>query len=230
MVKSRNILPPKRFWLQWEEQLLRDHYADALTADLAKVLGCSATRVLAKANAMGLKKLPALLSETARERTSRLGHGGMAYRFKPGQVPHNKGLRRPGFCPGDMAKTQFKPGQRPHTWLPVGSFRVTVDGTLEQKFSDTPGPPKARWRAYSALVWEAAHGPVPKGQVVVFKPGQHTTDPALVTIDRIECVPRAELMRRNSLRTNYPTELANLILLRGTLNRQINRRAKEITP
>lgn len=183
MVKSRNILPPKRFWLQWEEEFLRERYATTLTVDLAKALHCTATRVLAKANAMGLKKSLVLIAATARERITRPGHGGQATQFKPGLVPANKGVKHPkGWAPGDMAKTQFKKGNKPHTWVPVGSFRVNPDGILEKKFSDNPGPPTARWRNYAALVWEAVHGPVPPGHAVVFKPGQHTTEPALLTI------------------------------------------------
>lgn len=41
---------------------------------------------------------------------------------------------------------------------------------------------------------------------------------------------RAELMRRNSLHTNYPPQLVSLVQLRGALNRQINRRKQEPTP
>jgi hypothetical protein len=32
------------------------------------------------------------------------------------------------------------------------------------------------WVAVHRLVWEQAHGPVPPGHIVVFRPGRHTTD------------------------------------------------------
>ena len=73
------------------------------------------------------------------------------------------------------------------------------------------------------LVWIEHHGPVPRGCVVVFKPGQKTADLQQITIDRIECITRAELMLRNSSWTNLPPEVARLVQLRGALNRQINR-------
>ncbi len=216
----------RHVWLDWEVEFLRRHYADALTVDLATVLGLPANRILAKANALGLHKSVALIAETARERSTRPDHGSKATRFKPGLVPANKGLRRPGYAPGDMAKTQFRPGNKPHTWVPVGSFRVVPDGQLEQKFSDDPGPPNARWRSYAALVWEAAHGPVQPGHVVAFKPGMSTTDPELVTVDRLECLTRSELMARNTVHAYGPV-IASIAQLRGAINRQINKRIKE---
>jgi hypothetical protein len=121
---------------------------------------------------------------------------------------------------------QFRPGNRPWTWLPVGSFRVNADGILEQKYADDPGPPKARWRAYTRIVWEQAHGAIPNGHAVVFRPGRHTTDPAQVTLAAIECISRAELMARNTVH-RYPKEIAGLVKLRGALNRQINAKARE---
>jgi hypothetical protein len=142
MVKSRNILPPKRFWKPWEEEFLRKNYADSLTVDLAKVLDMTIKRVLAKANAMGLKKSIALIAETARERTSRPDHGSRRTRIKPGQKPWNKGTHY--VAGGRSAETRFKPGIKPPTWVPVGSYRV-VEGQLQRKVNDDPGPNTVRW-------------------------------------------------------------------------------------
>ncbi|EMM6737362.1 HNH endonuclease, partial [Pseudomonas aeruginosa] len=38
--------------------------------------------------------------------------------------------------------TRFKKGQKPHTWLPVGSTRISADGYLQRKISDTGYPPR----------------------------------------------------------------------------------------
>jgi hypothetical protein len=227
MVKSRNILPPKRFWTEAEEELLRQCYADALTADLAVVLDMPARRILAKANAMGLKKSIELIAETARQRTMQPGHGSQRTRIRPGQEPWNKG--KPGVTGTQEAcrATQFKPGSRPHTWLPVGSYRVVPDGTLEQKVNDLPGPNTVRWKPVARLVWESANGPVPSGHAVVFRRGMKTTNPDLVTLDRLQLVTRVELMRQNSYHTNMPPELARLVQLRGVLSRAINTKAKK---
>lgn len=216
----------RRAWLPWEEEFMRAHYADSLTAHLAEVLGVTVHRVVRKARAMGLKKSREFKSVTARERSSRPDHGGRAFLFPQGLVPWNKGLRGVGGDHPACRASQFKKGNRPHTWVPVGSFRITPDGVLERKFSDEPGPPTNRWRNYAALVWEAAYGPVPAGHIVVFRPSLRTTDPALVTLDRLECISRAENVRRNSIH-QLPPELADVCRLRGSLTRAINTRAKE---
>jgi len=111
-------------------------------------------------------------------------------------------------------------------YRPIGSLRVTVDGYLQQKVNDDL-PPQRRWKAVHTLVWEEAHGPVPKGHVVVFIPGTHTTDIGHITLDRLELVTRAELMRRNSYHTRYPKELGLVIQMKGQLTRRIRRIEKE---
>lgn len=212
-------------WLGWEQEFLRQNYAGYQNIVLAAVLGCTEAQLASKANAMGLRKTPELLSQLARDRSSVPDHGGVQTRFKKGQVPPNKGQRRPGFAPGNMARSQFKPGNRPHTWVPVGSYRV-VEGVLEVKYSDDPGPPGMRWKAYARVVWERANGPLPSGHAVVFLPGRATVDPKLVTLDAVECISRLELMRRNSIH-RMPPELADVARLRGRLTRAIHAKEKE---
>lgn len=217
---------PRHRWQPHELEFLRQHYATMLTAVIAATLGIPAPRVLAKANEMRLHKSRQLIAETARLRTLDPNHGSHRTRRQPGEAPWNKGVAGvTGTQPGCRV-TQFKPGSKPHTWVPVGSYRV-CEGQLQRKFSDAPGNPEKRWRAVTRLVWEAAHGDVPAGHVVVFKPGRQTTDLAGITLDAIELVTRAENMRRNSHHTNYPPELRSLVQLRGALTRQINRKAKE---
>lgn len=215
----------RREWSDDELELLRRYYAEVPTVELARALGRKVERVCAKANRLGLKKATEVVSEIARQRTLQPGHGSSATRFKPGIVPANKGLRRPGWAPGRMGATQFKPGQKPPTTMPVGAFRV-VEGMLERKFSEESGAPHKRWSFYGRQVWEAAHGPVPAGHLVVFKPGRHTTDPERVTLDALECITRAENLARNSIHTLHP-KLAEVSRLRGSLKRAINRREKE---
>lgn len=217
---------PRHRWQAFELDFLRQHYATMLTSTIATTLGIAARRVLAKANELGLRKSIALIAETARQRTQNASHGSHRTRIQPGSVPWNKGMKgSTGTQPGCRA-TQFKAGNKPHTWVPVGSYRI-CEGQLQRKFSDDPGSADKRWRAVTRLVWEEAHGPMPAGHLVVFKPGRQTTDPAAITLDAIELVTRAENMRRNSYHTNYPPELRSVVQLRGVLSRQINRKAKE---
>lgn len=230
MTKTTGKLPPRRYWTEAETELLRHHYADSLTRDLAKVLGMTEDRVLRKAHDMGLHKNVEIIRQMARERSSDPHHGGRLHRFQPGQAPANKGKKMPkGWAPGNMAATQFKVGLRPHTWVPIGSYTINPDGYLDRKVSDEPGTPRhVRWHPVHRLVWEHAHGPVPRGHVVVFRPGRFTNVLAKITLDRLELVSRAELMKRNSVH-RLPPEMLPIVRLRASLTREINQQTKEAT-
>ena len=78
-----------------------------------------------------------------------------------------------------------------------------------------------RWRAVHILLWEAAHGPLPKGHAIVFKDG----DKRHIELDNLQLVTRAELMSRNTMH-NYGPEIARVIQLKGAITRQINRRTR----
>lgn len=214
----------RRVWSTSETAVLREQYGDTRTSEIASRLRRSVSAVYQKAAALGLCKSEAYLASPNACRLRRGDNVGAAFRYSKGQVPANKGLRRPGWHAGRMQETQFKKGRRPHTWKPVGSLRINCDGYLEQKVSETGYPPRD-WVGVHRLVWEAAHGSISSGHVVVFRSGRRTTDQSSITLDAVELVTRAELMRRNSYH-NYPQELARLVQLRGALNRQINKRMK----
>jgi hypothetical protein len=221
--------PPRRFWTDAEMALLRTLYADTPTADLAVTLDCSVRRVLQKANSMGLRKSVELIATIARQRTTQLNHGARKTAFKPGSVPWNKGTHYT--AGGRSAETRFGKGNKPHTWVPVGTYRIVPDGVLEQKVNEEPGPNHVRWFPVHRMVWEAAHGPVPSGHAVVFRPGQKTNVLELITVDRLECISRQQLMQRNSVHTRLPPELANAVQLLGALKRRIRETAeKEAQP
>jgi hypothetical protein len=139
------------------------------------------------------------------------------HRFKKGITPWNIGRR--GYMGAN--RTSFGKGQMPHNHRPVGSERVTKDGYLERKVRE----PK-KWKAVHVIVWEAKHGKVKRGQIVVFKPGADKLKPVLANL---ECISREENMRRNTYH-RYPKEIARLIQLRGALNRQINKREARHEP
>lgn len=207
-----------RRWTAIDDALLRQFYPDWPTAMLAQVFGRTPRAVTQRAVKLRIGKSAAFLAANA------LG------RFQTGQTPANKGLRRPGWAPGRMAQHQFKPG-RParlaRNYKPIGSYRISRDGALEQKVTDDPNVyPARRWKAVARLVWEAAHGPVPAGHVVVFREGRRTTVPAEITLDRIEMISRVELQRRNSIHTRLPPELVDVIRLKAAIKRRLTNRRK----
>lgn len=228
MTKSKNINLPKHRWTDAEVQLLRKLYPDEVAAEVAKALNMSVFTVYNKANGLGLKKSPAFYAsdKSARIQRGKQNPAMIATRIQPGHTPWNKGMK--GLQIGGQA-TQFKPGCRPHTWVPVGSYRINSDRCLERKVNDLPGSNHVRWHPVSRLVWEAVNGPVPKGHMVVFKPGRRTTTLEEITIDRVECITRAENATRNHPRSKSP-ELGKLVQLRGAITRQINKRSRDNTP
>lgn len=209
---------------------LRRLYPNYTAAVVAKVLGCTVPAVFNKAKALGIVKSAEFLASDKSGRVARgKQHPSMvANQFKPGLTPWNKGTHY--VAGGRSAQTRFKPGEMrgaaQHNYVPIGTLRTSKDGYLERKMNDTHPVPARRWVAVHRLVWEAANGPIPDGHIVVFKPGQSTVVEALITVDRLECITRAENMRRNSFRTKHP-ELVQLYQLKGAINRQVNRIHKE---
>lgn len=211
----------RRPWTAAEKRILRRRYPHERSDAIAADLGRPVSTVYQKAVSLGLRKSAAYLATKEASRFNGHEPGSVVNRFKPGQTPPNKGLRRPGYAPGRMAQTQFKKGQKPHTWKPIGSERINAAGYRDRKITDT-GYPSADWKGVHVLLWEEHLGPVPKGFAVVFK----NRNKADIRIDNLALLSRAELMRRNTLH-RYPKEIAQLIQLRGALNRQINRRTRD---
>ena len=87
--------------------------------------------------------------------------------------------------------------------------------------------PARRWVALHRIVWERENGQVPPGHIVVFRQGLLTTDPDLITVDRLECITRSENMQRNTYH-RYGKEVAQLIQLRGVITRKIREKEKEL--
>lgn len=192
-------------WTREELDYLRRYYATDDREDLTGMLDRTWPSISQMAHKLGLYREP------ARRR------GGQ---FKPGQEPWNKGMRGVNF--GGKA-TQFKKGHLGGNAAinrkPIGTYRLSKDGYLEQKVNDDM-PLQRRWKAVHRIVWEAHHGPIPEGCIVAFKPGQHTTQLDLITPDRLECITRQENMRRNSS-ARYPAEVRSAIRQLSWLKRKI---------
>lgn len=214
-------------WPKKSVAALKRRYPHEPTATIVADLGVTVSAVYQKARKLGLKKSAEYLASPSACRLRRGDGVGAASRFLPGHVPHNKGLRRPGWAPGRMADTQFKKGSSPHTTLPVGSYRLDKSGSLQRKIGTAKGNNSKRWRGVHELVWIEANGPVPPGHICVFKPGQRTNVLELITADKVDCITLAENMRRNSYHNRYPKEIGLAIQARGALIRKINHANKE---
>lgn len=111
---------------------------------------------------------------------------GRTGRFEKGHTPYNKGMKV-GRRPGSEA-TMFKKGNRPVSTAPVGTEIVTRDGYLRRKVAE----PNV-WQSVHVLNWEAVHGPVPEGYVLLFK----DRDSSNCELSNLMLVTRSELARLN---------------------------------
>lgn len=220
---------PRHKWTPQELATLRELYPTTRTADIAAILGIDLELIYRRANMLHLRKNPEFFARDKSGRIFKGGKLGQATQFAPGQKPWNTG-RKGWQAGGRSAETQFHTGALPPTTMPVGAYRViTTKGGkqfLERKVRQVPGASHKRWTPVSRLVWEAEHGPVPHGSIVVFKPGQRTLVLEEITLDRLELITRAQHARRNHPNTRSP-ELGRLYQLKGQITRQVNRLQKE---
>lgn len=218
-------------WSEADLALLARLYPDTATKVLAQMMGRPLQNVFYKAFRLKLSKSTAYLDSMAsgRMRAGAAIPRGLGTQFAPGQKPWNAG-RKGWQAGGRSLDTQFSTGQMPPNTVPVGSYRLIKNklrgDRLEQKTSEVPGANHKRWTPVSRLVWQAAHGPVPRGSIVVFKPGQVTAVLEDITLERLECITRAQHSTRNHPRSHSP-ELGRLVQLKGAIARQVNRISRE---
>lgn len=203
-----------RPWDDWEVEYVRRWYPVTPTGELAEQLGRTRSATYQLAQRLGLRKAESYYANGGGGRLN--GTQGKSGQFQKGMTPWNKGVS--WAAGGSAADTQFKKGQKPHSWQPIGAKRDN-GGYLERKVTDTGYPPRD-WRPVHILHWERHRGPVPDGHIVVFKNGNKRD----IRIANLECIDRAENMRRNTVH-RLPKELAEIIQLRGALQRQINKRS-----
>lgn len=132
---------------------------------------------------------------------------GTLGQFKPGQVSHNKGLKQSDYMSAEAIErtkaTRFSKGHLPHNHREIGDERITRDGYVEVKVAMFRHS-KANdcWKLKHRLIWEAAHGEVPKGHIVIFLDG----DKQNFALDNLALVSMSENARLNQsdLRTDDP--------------------------
>jgi hypothetical protein len=103
--------------------------------------------------------------------------------FRAGHVPANKGKTRPSW-------------QGNHK--PVGSER-TENGYIVIKVSDRKNRYHKNWRFKHNVIWEQAHGKIPRGHMVIFADGNKLN----FALDNLLLISRAEhgVMNRCGLRS-----------------------------
>ena len=124
---------------------------------------------------------------------------GIDTKFKKGNVPVNKDTTGMFNVGGNSGS--FQKGLRPHNWCPIGTEFESKDGYVYVKIADKyKGKKTENWKAKHVLIYEKAHGPIPKGYKCAFLDGNRRN----YDLDNLVLVSKAEsvYMARNRLYTS----------------------------
>jgi hypothetical protein len=227
----------RRNWTDAEIAHLREHYANRASSAIAKALNRSVLSVYQGAAKLGLRKSKEFLRspESGILVKGQTRPESIATQFKPGQIPANKGRKMPGWAPGRMGETQFKPGDRTgaalRNWKPIGAIAIDPEGyrrikVREHVHGQEPsgfGNVKV-WPLLHRHIWEQANGPIPPKHIVSFIDGNR----ANCTIENLELITMADNCRRNSMWTRLPRELAEVVQLNGVLKRKLRKAEQQV--
>lgn len=218
---------PGHYFSAVEDAVIRKEYPGRFTGEVAKLLGRTPTQVYQRANRLGVSKTPECAAALRAQggRVGSLHPKSIAARIQKGNVPPNKGLRRPGWFRGRMRETQFKKGERTgaaqRKWRPVGTISMR-DGYLMMKVKDEPesvagkGAHSTNWMYVHKMVWESARGMIPAGHRIWWKDGNHEN----CAIENLELLSDKEHMARTTIH-NWPPELKQVVMLKGALKHRI---------
>jgi len=197
-----------------EDELLRKLYPDTLTSNIAKKLNRRERSVYNRAHLLGLKKSKEFIRSIGFQPGSKVGK---AYRFPKGHTPANKGKKMSPELKEKIKHTFFQKGHKPHNTKCDGAISIRKDkrtGIAYKYIRLSEG----HWKELHRYNWEKEHGPIPKGFNIVFRDG----DSLNCSIENLEIVSNAELMRRNTIH-RYPPEVKQTIRLIGKLERTIKK-------
>ena len=165
-MSKRTKRTKRHLWTARQVDLLRQLYPSTASATIAERMGIATSQVYHKAHTLGLKKSAEFYATRDAGRLN--GVRGQQTRFKPGHQTWNKGMK--GIDIGGK-DTRFKPGSRPHTWRPIGTERVSADGYLERKLTDT-GCTRRDYVPVHRIVWRAAGPGIQGWKQAQFRPRQ----------------------------------------------------------
>ena len=206
----------RRLWTEEEKRIVAEMYPEHLASEIGELIGRTVSQVRDCAYRLGVKS-----SHEKIVRTGMMGFDhpkAVAARFKKGHVPQNKGKKLSPETYAKVARTMFKKGNITHNHRPVGSERVNVDGYVEVKVAEP-----SKWRLKHRVIWEEAHGPIPRGHNVQFRDG----NPLNVSLDNLYLISRADQIRNeNSMEARYPEEVREVIRLKATIKKRITEHNK----
>jgi len=194
----------KDFWNQQTEQRLIDLYPNHTNDDIAKIMAISPSMVKNRGFKLGLSK------------------NGNTGRFKKGSIPANKGKKMDAALYQKCKPTMFKKGNVPattkHFFKPYLYLRKGKG--YEEKLWFIQIKAENRREPYLSYLCRQ-NGIDLKGKIPRLRDGFDIN--TVPTFEDIIIITYEENMRLNSVH-NYPEEIRDLILIKGALNRQINKK------
>jgi hypothetical protein len=198
-----------------EDQFIEDHYLSLPAYTIDKLLGRVKNSVRQRMQRLGL-----IVPD---EIKAGFIEGSF---YKKGLTPINKGRKMIEWANAEaiqkIKSTQFKKGHTPKNTLFDNAVVKRKDKTgiiyLYVRVS------LSFWMPLQRYVWEQVHGQIPKAHNIIFK-DRNTLN---CNLDNLEMISNADLLNRNSAHRFGP-EIFKIIQLRGALNRQINKRLKQLS-
>jgi len=201
----------RKFFTEDEIKLLRQVYPNMFAEDVAKLFNCTVRQVYNVASKFKIKKSQEWMQQELQRQAIRLKFAGMNQRFKPGQIPANKGQKMDAEQYEKCKVTMFAKGNKPHNIKWDGYERFDKDGYVMIRVLE------GKFRLKHRVIWEQHNGLIPKGMIVVFRDKNRLN----FDINNLELISRQEGIQRNRM-TNYPPELRNLIKLNNKLKKKLN--------
>ena len=113
-------------------------------------------------------------------------NSGRTGRLRKGNAPVNKGKK--GYSYPGMVATQFKKGNIPRNWWPVGTEMLRADGYVWKKNAEPN-----KWRQKHVLIWEAKNGKRPAKHVIIFGDSNRLN----FDLNNLILISQAQLVRLN---------------------------------
>lgn len=170
----------KHFYTAEEDKFLIDNVRGITLAELTQKFN---------------KKFNLSVSERAisnRKTKLQIKSGITGGQFEKGHTPANKGHKWDEYMSKESQensrRTTFKKGNIPGNHREVGSERISVEGYVEIKIAEP-----SKWEYKHRVIWENAHGKIPKGCKIIFADGNKLN----LNLDNLLLVTCNELARMN---------------------------------
>ncbi len=198
-----------------EDQFLKDNYLLIPVKRMSRMLGRCEAGARQRMQRLGIVVPPEVIERNKRESW-----------IKQGANPPNKGKKLHEFVSPEgierSSATRFKPGNIPPN--------TKADYVITTR-PDKRGVPYqfirvslAKWMPLHRYNWQTVNGPIAPKMKLIFKDG----DTMNCDVSNLELMTYADLMRRNSVH-NLPKPLAEIVQLRGAIQRQINKHQKRLS-